>query len=272
MSLFSLQPSGFQTMGVNNFSSLSLGNTSVSTIPTNQGGFTSFLSNLSTGISADNDPMQNVLGIASKLPVVGDVIGAVSGFVDFIGGIFGGVDFEKDVKPKIINRTKNRIGHAKGYYLGDNSLEPALRLTKADAYLSWTIHWIKIDRNKRLKSAAWKKGYDMWVQMLEEWLKQLRTAVSQEFNVSVQTKDVRGYNIINHLNEPAKYPHGSNIPHGIYTKKTAKEIAVVQRQNGVPLNGNTPSQTNKSSATPLIALAIGFLLKKQIGRLIGVRL
>lgn len=267
-----ITPVGITNVGTTGFSNLSLGNTTLNRPLGNGGGFLSGLGGFASSLSGfKDDPLKTVIGFAEKIPVIGDVVSAVAGIADFIGGIFGGVDFEKDVKPKIINRTKNRINHATSYYLGDSNLDPALRLTKADAYLSWTIHWIRIDRNKRLKSEAWKKGYDMWVKMLEEWLNQLRISVSQEFDVSVQTKDLRQYSIINHLNEPAKFPHGSNIPHGVYTKKLQSQQAtkVGARGNIIP---TTSPQGKTNNNMPLIAIGVAFLFKKQIAKLLGIRL
>lgn len=272
----SLTPMGYHNVGSTGFSSLSLGNTTVSNSIGGSGGFLSNLQGITNTINSTNlskDPLQTVLGFASKIPVVGDVVGVVAGIADFIGGIFGGVDFEKDVKPKIITRATRNINHAKNYYLSDTSVTPEQALTRCDAYLISAYHWIRERRKHELKSEAWKKGYDMWVAALEQFQKELRQNVSSEFDFNLQTKDVKQYNIVNYKMEAMKYPYGSVLPHAVFTKKQISKNTATKvdaQGNIVPVEPSNGTKNN--NVLPLVLIGGGFLFRKQLAKMLGIKI
>lgn len=273
---FNLQSIGIQPLGTNGFSSLSLGNTTLSSA-SNGGGFFSSLGGLKGAMnSVDNfakDPLNTILGFASKIPVIGDIVGVVASVGKFIGGLFGGVDFDKDVKPKVIQRASSQINHAKSFYLSDKNLTPANALTRADMYINAVKKQYQ-GRRPKLKSAAWKKGYDMHIALLNEFTTQLRKNISDSFNIQNKTEDLRNRGLINYLGDPCNFKYGYLIPYAVYTLKPQK-VAGVNKQGvsvdsqGVPVK---PSSTTKSNHFPLIALGVSFLFKKQIGKLLGVKL
>lgn len=164
-----------------------------------------------------------------------DPTGLISGAMDLLG--MGPDDWATEVEPRMRKYVSDRIADGREKYLNNASLSDVQRLTYYDAYLSSYSEY-KLDQAKGYDSSNSINGAKLISSLFMEEVQRLRIAVSQNFNVSVVTKDVSSlgltdFNGDSFTKEVLRY--GRTVTYGEYSLKRTKEPVQTVDVTGKPL-------------------------------------
>lgn len=164
-----------------------------------------------------------------------DPSGLISGAMDLLG--IGPDDWATEVEPRMRKYASDRIADGREKYLNNTSLSVVERLTYYDAYLS-SYSKYKLDQAKGYDSSNSINGAKLISSLFMEEVQRLRQAFSQNFKVSVVTKDVSSLPLTDFNGDPFTKEvlrYGRTVTYGEYSVNRTKEPVQTVDVTGNPV-------------------------------------